>query len=51
MNWWEQFILSAVVGILKQYVKSPAALKSVVNVLQAVYNDLGEILPQIGGTA
>lgn len=44
MNWWEELILSAVVGIVKGAVKNPQKYAKLAHIFSELYNDLGIVV-------
>lgn len=44
MNWWEELILSAVVGIVKGAVKNPQKYAKLAHIFAELYSDLGIVV-------
>lgn len=44
MNWWEELVLSAVVGIVKGAVKNPQRYAKLAHIFEELYNDLGIVV-------
>ena len=49
LNWWESFILAAVLGLLQKYIKNPASVAEEKVVITEIYNLSGELLAGLGG--
>jgi hypothetical protein len=43
MNWWEQFLVTAVAGVLRGAVKNPGKFKAVEHVIVSIRDDAAEV--------